>query len=101
MMQKHVKTKLTVIAEAALEPQLVAELRRHHAHVWTLNEVRGAFPEGDRDGDFDLDRTIELRVICDAAVADAIAQTLMTKFAEHYSLVLHFGDVQVLRAERY
>jgi|GEM_PF-4787383 len=101
MMKKHTKTKLTVIAEGALEPQLVAELRRHAAQVWTLNEVRGAFPEGERGGAWDLDRTIELRVICEAAVADAIAEALMRKFAANYGLVIHFGEVQVLRPERY
>lgn len=100
-MNKHRKTKLTIIAEGALEPRLVAELQRHHAQVWTLHEVRGAFPEGQRDGDFDLDRTIEVRVICEPAVADAIAEALMRKFADHYSLVVHFGEVQVLRPERY
>lgn len=101
MMKKHLKTKLTVIAEAALEPQLLAELRRHHAQVWTLNEVRGSFPEGERGGDWDLDRTIELRVICEPAVADAIAETLMARFAANYGLVVHFAEVQVLRPERY
>lgn len=101
LMQKHAKTKLTVIAEAALEPRLVAELRRHHAQVWTISEVHGVFPEGERDGAWDLDRTIEVRVICDAAVADAIAEVLMAKFAAHYGLVIHFSEVQVLRPDRY
>lgn len=101
MRAKHSKTQLTVIAESALEPRLLAELRRHHAQVWTISEVRGAFPEGERDGDFDLDRTIELRVICEPAVADAIADALMAKFSEHYSLVVHFAELQVLRPERY
>ncbi len=101
MIQKHTKTQLKIVAEAALEPRLVAELKRHHAHVWTINEVHGAFPEGERDGSFDLDRTIELRVICEPAVADAIAETLMARFAANYGLVVHFGEVQVLRPERY
>jgi nitrogen regulatory protein P-II 2 len=101
MMQKHTKTQLTVVAEAALEPRLVAELKRHKAHVWTVREVRGAFPEGERSGDSDFDRTIELRVICDAVVADALAEVIVTKYAPHYSVVLHLSEVQVLRPERY
>jgi hypothetical protein len=56
-MNKHPKTKLTLVAEAALEPRLLAELKRHHAHAWTISEVRGAFPEGDREGDWEADRT--------------------------------------------
>lgn len=100
-MKKHSKTKLTVIAEALLEPRLLAELKRHHAHVWTIAEVRGAFPEGARDGDWEADRTIEVRVICDPVVADAIAEAVLAKFAPHYSIVVHFAEVQVLRPERY
>ena len=100
-MNKHAKTKLTIIAEALLEPRLLAELKRHHAHAWTIAEVRGAFPEGDREGDWEADRTIEVRVICDAAVADAIAEAVLAKFAPHYSVIVHFSEVQVLRPERY
>jgi hypothetical protein len=98
---KHPKTKLTLVAESALEPRLLAELKRHQAHVWTINEVRGAFPEGERSGDWDADRTIEIKVICDTATADAIAQAVLTKYAPNYSVVLYFSDVTVLRAERY
>jgi hypothetical protein len=100
-MNKHPKTKLTLVAEAALEPRLLAELKRHQAHVWTINEVRGAFPEGEREGDWEADRTIEIKVICDTAVADAIAQAVLSKYAQHYSVVMYFSDVTVLRAERY
>ncbi len=100
-MNKHPKTKLTLVAEAALEPRLLAELRRFQAHAWTISEVRGAFPEGDRDGDWEADRTIEVKVICDTAVADAIAEAVLSKYAPHYSVVLYFSDVTVLRAGRY
>lgn len=101
MIAKHLKTKLTVIAESALEPRLLAELKRHHAHVWTISEVRGAFPEGERSGDWEADRTIEVRVICEPATADAIAEAVLQKYAPHYSVVVHFGEVQVLRPERF
>jgi hypothetical protein len=100
-MNKHPKTKLTLVAEAALEPRLLAELKRHHAHAWTISEVRGAFPEGDREGDWEADRTVEIKVICDAPVADAIAEAVLNKYAQHYSVVMYFSDVSVLRAERY
>ena len=98
---KFPKTKLTLVAESSLEPRLLAELKRHQAHVWTISEVRGAFPEGERSGDWGADRTIEIKVICEPAVADAIAQAVLTKYAAHYSVVMYFGEVTVLRAERY
>ncbi|MFN7693363.1 MAG: P-II family nitrogen regulator [Burkholderiales bacterium] len=101
MINKHTKTLLTVVAESLLEPRLLAELKRHTAHVWTSSEVRGAFPEGERSGDWDADRTIEIRVICEPSVADAIAQAIVTKYAPDYSVVVHFSEVQVLRPERF
>lgn len=97
----HPKAKLTLVAEAALEPRLLAELKRHRAHVWTISEVRGAFPEGERDGDWEANRTIEIKVICEPAVADAIADAVLAKYAADYSVVMYFSDVSVLRAERY
>lgn len=97
----HPKTKLTLVAEAALESRLLAELKRHQAHVWTISEVRGAFPEGERDGDWEANRTIEINVICDPAVADAIADAVLAKYSADFSVVICFSDVSVLRAERY
>ena len=73
----------------------------HQAHVWTISEVRGAFPEGERDGDWEANRTIEIKVICEPSVADAIADAVLAKYAQDYSVVMYFSDVSVLRAERY
>ncbi|MBH9551448.1 P-II family nitrogen regulator [Inhella gelatinilytica] len=98
---KHRKTQLKIVAEAALEPRLLAELRRHQIQAWTLYEVRGGFPEGERAGDWEGDRSIELRVTCDAAVADAIAETVLQRFAPHYSVLVSFTEVEVLRANLY
>ncbi|MBB5205246.1 nitrogen regulatory protein P-II 2 [Inhella inkyongensis] len=101
MIQKHPKTQLKIVAEAALEPRLLAELKRHHIQAWTVYEVRGAFPEGERAGDWEADRSIELRVICDPGVADAVAEAVLQRFAPHYSVLISFTEVQVIRPERY
>jgi nitrogen regulatory protein P-II 2 len=54
-----------------------------------------------RDGDWEADRTIELKVICEPQVADQIAQRVLEDYAPHFSVGLYFGDVAVLRPERY
>jgi nitrogen regulatory protein P-II 2 len=100
-MKKHTKTLLVINAEALLEKPLVRDLRERGAQGWTITEVRGANLEGVREGDWEADRTIEMKVICDEAVADAIAEHVMTTYAPHYSVVLWFAAVQVLRPERY
>lgn len=100
-MKKHTKTLLVINAEALLEKPLVRDLRERGAQGWTITEVRGANLEGVREGDWEADRTIEMKVICDEAVADAIAEHVMATYAPNYSVVLWFATVQVLRPERY
>ncbi len=100
-MKKHAKTLLVINAEALLEKPLVRDLRERGAQGWTITEVHGANLEGVRAGDWEADRTIEMKVICDEAVADAIAEHVLATYAPHYSVVLWFAAVQVLRPERY
>jgi nitrogen regulatory protein P-II 2 len=98
---KHPKTLLVVVAEAALENLLVRDARARGAQGWTVSEVQGAGLDGLREGRWEADRTIELKLICDGAVADAIAEHVIATYAAHYAVALYFSDVKVLRPERY
>lgn len=100
-MRKHAKTLLVINAEGVLEKPLVRDVRERGAQGWTVTEVHGASLEGVREGDWEADRTIEMKVICDAALADTIAEHVLATYAAHYSVALWFTDVQVLRPERY
>ena len=98
---KHPKTLLVIVAEAVLEKALVRDVRQRGAQGWTLTEVSGAGRTGVREGAWEADRTIELKVICDGAVADAIAEHVLASYAPHYSVAMYFSDVAVLRPERF
>lgn len=100
-MTKHPKTQLSIVTEAVLERALVRDVRERGAQIWIVGEVHGGSLDGERAGDWEADRTIELRVICDEAVADAIAAHVIETYARHYAVVLGFSAVQVLRPERY
>jgi hypothetical protein len=100
-MNKHPKTLLVIVAEAVLERTLVRDARERGAQGWTVTEVHGAGREGEREGAWEADRTVEIRFICDEPVADAIAEHVLKNYAPHYSVALHFAQVQVLRPERY
>lgn len=100
-MKKHDKTLLVINTEGVLEKPLVRDLRERGAQGWTVTEVHGASLEGVREGAWEADRTIEIKVICDEAVADAIARHVMASYAPHYSVAMWFARVQVLRPERY
>lgn len=98
---KHPKTLLVIIAEAVLEKSLVRDARARGAQGWTVAEVHGAGREGVREGAWEADRTIELRLICDEAVADAIAEHVLAVYAPHYEVAMYFSPVSVLRPDRF
>jgi nitrogen regulatory protein P-II 2 len=98
---KHPKVLLVVVAEAALEKLLVRDAREHGVLGWTVAEVHGAGLEGVREGVWEADRTIELKLICDAGVADALADHVIATYAPHYAVAVYLSEVKVLRPERY
>jgi nitrogen regulatory protein P-II 2 len=98
---RHPKTLLVIIAEAAIEKALVRDALRLGAQGWTTGEVRGGGAEGVREGAWEADRTIELKLICEPAVADTIADHVLAAYAAHYSVAMYLSDVRVLRPQRY
>jgi hypothetical protein len=98
---KHPKTLLVIVAEAVLEKNLVRDARQRGAQAWTATDVRGGGQDGVREGAWEADRTVELKFVCEADVADAIAEHVLAAYAPNYGVVIHFSEVSVLRPERY
>jgi nitrogen regulatory protein P-II 2 len=98
---RHPRQLLVIMAEAALEKSLAADVKRLGAHGYTIADVRGQGSMGARDGEWEADRTIEMTVICEVGVADRIAEHLLATYAENFALTLYFADVQVLRPQRF
>ena len=72
-LEKHPRQLLVLIVEAALEKPLLQDVRRLGAHGYTVSEVRGGGSSGEREGAWEPDLTVRIEVICEPAVADAIA----------------------------
>ena len=100
-MNKHPKKLLVIIAEAVLEKQLEQDVKRLGAHGYTIYDVRGAGHTGEREGAWEADRTIEMKVVCDSLVADNIARHVLAAYGRDFGLTLFFADVAVLRADTY
>ncbi|MBE2263754.1 MAG: transcriptional regulator [Burkholderiaceae bacterium] len=100
-MTKHPKVLLVIIAEAVLEPLLVADARRLGAQGYTAHDVRGGSPHATREGIWESDRTVEIKFICAAGIADALAAHVMQHYAPHYGVTLFFSAVEVLRPDKY
>jgi nitrogen regulatory protein P-II 2 len=100
-MDKHAKKLLVIFAEAALEKALMRDAAQFGAQGCTVADVRGQGHSGPREGAWEADRTIEMKIICDSTVADRIAEHVLAQYAPHYSVSMFFADVQVLRPQRY
>ena len=92
---------LTVICEADLERALAADLSRLGARGYTITDARGHGAHGERDGLWPPSANIRVEVLCDAAVAAAIAADLKTRYYAQYSMVIFIADVQVLRPDKF
>ncbi|MDO9148944.1 MAG: transcriptional regulator [Hydrogenophaga sp.] len=100
-MEKHTRTLLVIITEAAIEKRLVADSQRLGAHGYTVHDVRGGSRLSTREALWEADRSIEMKLICTPEVADAIALHVMDTYAPHYSLTLFFSSVDVVRPEKF
>jgi hypothetical protein len=100
-LQKHAKTQLLIVTEALLEAKLLRDARALGAQSWTVTEVRAASREGVREGAWEADRTVELKLICEPQVADAIAEHVLLQYAANFSVAITLSSVWVLRPDRF
>ncbi|WP_119155551.1 P-II family nitrogen regulator [Caldimonas tepidiphila] len=99
---KHPKQLLVIIAEAVLEKSLVQDVKRLGAQGYTVYDVRGEGSTGGvREGAWEADRTIEMKVICEPAVADQIAEHVLRNYAPNFAVTMFFADVAVLRPQKF
>ncbi len=92
---------VTIITEAALEPQLLEDLERLGARGYTIMEARGKGARGARTADWDQNLNVRIEVICDGIVASTITEHCRTSYYPNYAMVVYISDVQVLRPEKF
>ena len=54
-----------------------------------------------KEAAWDIDRMIELNVVADEAVIDALANHLLEHYAPNFALSMFLSDVQVLRPHKF
>ena len=92
---------LTIICETDIERKLSDDVMALGAHGYTVSEARGRGTHGERDAAWGPSGNIRMEVICEAAVADAIAAHLRKTYFANYSMVLYMADVEVLRDDKF
>ncbi len=100
-MLKHQKKLLVIITEAILEKSLIADAKRLGAQGYTVYDVRGGSQYATHEGNWDADRMIEMKIICDALVADAMASHVIVQYASNYGVSLFFSDIEVIRPQKF
>jgi nitrogen regulatory protein P-II 2 len=100
-MNVHPKKLLVIIVEAVIEKSLIRDARQFGAHGYTISEVRGGGVRGDREAAWEADRLIEMKVICDEAVAARLGEHVLATYAPHYAVTMFTADVGVFRPQKF
>ena len=100
-MLKHKKKLLVIITEAVLEKQLISDSKRLGAQGYTVYDVRGGSQYATHEGNWDADRMIEMKIICDETVADALAHHVIEHYAGNYGVSLFFSNIEVIRPAKF
>lgn len=100
MMQTVSLKKVTIIAEAVLEPQLIRAVRDLGATGYTIVEVRGEGSRGVRASEWE-GRNVMLETLVGPGTAERILEHVSATYFEHYAVVAYVADVQVVRGAKY
>jgi nitrogen regulatory protein PII len=92
--------KVTIIAEALLEPRLARELRQLGATGYTISDVHGEGSRGVRASEWEGDN-VRVETLVGAETADRILAHVAAEYFEHYAVIAWVTDVQVVRGEKY
>ncbi|MFN5509747.1 MAG: P-II family nitrogen regulator [Burkholderiales bacterium] len=95
--ERHARKLLTIIAEAVLERVLIEDCLRLGALGYTVLDVRGGGPGGERPGQWEAERSIEMQVVCTDEVAQSIAAHVLRTHAPDYAVRIFLSDVTVFR----
>lgn len=97
----HVRKLVTVVCETALERRVLETLRECGAGGYTMTDVRGGGARGERGGDWEGGRSIEIKVLCDESTAQGIVEALLERYSADYALALWVTDAQVARPQKF
>jgi nitrogen regulatory protein P-II 2 len=95
--ERHI---VTIIAEAAVEARLIADVKRLGAKGYSIGHVRGEGTTGrflqDLNGP-----SVRLETIVTEEVADAILSHLAAEYFGRFAVVAWVTPARVLRSERF
>lgn len=100
-MEQYPRRLLTIVTEAVLERELVAELEALGVRGYTITDARGKGGRGTRKSDWAQEGNIRVEIVCETAVAERVAARLRERYYDHYAMILFLQDVSVLRPDKF
>jgi len=97
----HARKLVTVVCETALERRVLDTLREAGAGGYTMSDVRGGGTRGERGGDWEGGRSVEIKVLCDERTAQSIVDTLLARYSADYALTLWVTEAAVARPGKF
>jgi len=97
----HARKLVTVVCETALERRVLESLREAGASGYTMSDVRGGGTRGERGGDWEGGRSVEIKVLCDERTAQKIVDALLERYSADYALTLWVTDAAVARPGKF
>lgn len=100
-MEQYPRRLLTIVTEAVLERELVAELEALGVRGYTITDARGKGGRGTRKSDWAQEGNIRVEIVCETAVAERVAARMRERYYDHYAMILFLQDVSVLRPDKF
>jgi nitrogen regulatory protein PII len=100
-MEHFPRRLLTIVTEALLERELLAEFEALGVRGYTITDARGKGSRGTRQSDWAQEGNIRIEIVCEPALAERVAARLRERFYDHYAMILYLQDVSVLRPDKF
>jgi len=100
-MEQFTRRLLTIVTEAVLERELLAELEALGVRGYTITDARGQGGRGRRQSDWTQEGNIRIEIVCEPALAERIATRMRERYYDHYAMILFLQDVNVLRPDKF
>ncbi len=100
-MEPNQRKLLTVVTEAVLESSITEALDELGVGGYTIVNARGRGSRGVRDAGWSTSSNIRIEVVCDAELAQRIAENFRDRFYADYAMILYISDVTVLRPDKF
>ena len=100
-MDTHPMKLVTIVCEAYALAAVTKLLREVGAHGWTHFAVEGAGEGGERAGEMKEFANVQIEVVLQPAVAQAVLARLEREFFPRYGMIAFESDVRVMRSGKF